>query len=171
MNPRKELLSQSTNPDNVRGSLVDVLKGADVFIGLSGPGVLPAEAIAEMASDPIVFALANPEPEVPPIEAARYARIVATGRSDFANQINNVLCFPGLLRGALDCRARDINDEMKIAAADAIASLVSEYELNEDYIIPSVFDRRVGRNVAAAVIGAAHSTGVARREKKVSHEM
>jgi malate dehydrogenase (oxaloacetate-decarboxylating) len=171
MNPRKELLSQSTNPDNVRGSLVDVLKGADVFIGLSGPEVLPAEAIAEMASDPIVFALANPAPEVPPMEAARYARIVATGRSDFPNQINNVLCFPGLLRGALDCRARDINDEMKIAAAHAIASLVSASELNEDYIIPSVFDRRVARNVADAVITAAHSTGVARREKKVSHDV
>jgi len=170
-NSRKELLSQSTNPDNVRGSLVDVLKGADVFIGLSGPGVLPPEAIAEMAPDPIVFALANPAPEVPPIEAARYARIVATGRSDFANQINNVLCFPGLLRGVLDCRARDINDEMKIAAADAIASMVSEPELSEDYIIPSVFDRRVARNVAEAVVAAAHSTGVARREKKVSHEM
>jgi len=171
MNPMKERLAQSTNPDNVRGSLVDVLKGADVFIGLSGPGLLPAEAIAEMAPDPIVFALANPAPEVSPIEAARYARIVATGRSDFTNQINNVLCFPGLLRGVLDCRARDINDEMKIAAAHAIASMVSTDELNEDYIIPSVFDRRVARNVAEAVIAAAHSTGMARREKKVSHEM
>jgi len=170
INPMKERLAQSTNPDNVRGSLVDVLKGADVFIGLSGPGLLPAEAIAEMAPDPIVFALANPAPEVSPIEAARYARIVATGRSDFTNQINNVLCFPGLLRGVLDCRARDINDEMKIAAAHAIASMVSTDELNEDYIIPSVFDRRVARNVAEAVISAAHSTGMARREKKVSHE-
>jgi len=170
MNPMKEWLAQSTNPDNVRGSLVDVLKGADVFIGLSGPGVLPAEAIAEMAPDPIVFALANPAPEVSPIEAARYARIVATGRSDFTNQINNVLCFPGLLRGVLDCRARDINDEMKTAAAHAIASMVSTHELNEDYIIPSVFDRRVARNVAEAVIATAHSTGMARREKKVSHE-
>lgn len=171
MNPVKEWLARSTNPDNVRGSLVDVLKGADVFIGLSGPGVLPAEAIAEMAPDPIVFALANPAPEVPPVEAARYARIVATGRSDFTNQINNVLCFPGLLRGVLDCRAREINDEMKIAAADAIASMVSTAELNEDYIIPSVFDRRVARNVAEAVITTAHSTGVARREKKLSHDM
>lgn len=170
MNPRKELFSQSTNPDNVRGSLVDVLKGADVFIGLSGPGVLPAETIGEMAPGPIVFALANPAPEVPPIEAARYARIVATGRSDFSNQINNVLCFPGLLRGVLDCRARDINDEMKIAAAYAIADMVSTDELREVYIIPSVFNRRVARNVARAVIEAAHSTGVARREKKISHE-
>ena len=170
MNPMKERFAQLTNPDNIRGSLVDVLKGADVFIGLSGPGVLPAEAIAEMASDPIVFALANPAPEVPPIEAARYARIVATGRSDFTNQINNVLCFPGLFRGVLDCRARDINDEMKIAAAHAIASVVSRRELNEDYIIPSVFDRRIARDVANAVIAAAHSTGMARREKKVSHE-
>lgn len=170
MNPMKERFAQLTNPDNIRGSLVDVLKGADVFIGLSGPGVLPAEAIAKMAPDPIVFALANPEPEVPPIEAARYARIVATGRSDFTNQINNVLCFPGLWRGVLDCRARDINDEMKIAAAHAIASVVSTRELNEDYIIPSVFDRRIARDVANAVIAAAHSTGMARREKKVSHE-
>jgi malate dehydrogenase (oxaloacetate-decarboxylating) len=170
MNPMKERFAQLTNPDNIRGSLVDVLKGADVFIGLSGPGVLPAEAIAEMAPDPIVFALANPAPEVPPIEAARYARIVATGRSDFTNQINNVLCFPGLFRGVLDCRARDINDEMKIAAAHAIASIVSRRELNEDYIIPSVFDRRIARDVAHAVIAAAHSTGMARREKKVSHK-
>ncbi len=170
MNPRKELFSHSTNPDNVRGSLVDVLKGADVFIGLSGPGVLPAEAIADMAPDPIVFALANPAPEVSPIQAVRYARIVATGRSDFSNQINNVLCFPGLLRGALDCRARDINDEMKIAAAHAIAGMVSSDQLSEVYIIPSVFDRRVARSVAEAVIEAAHSTGVARREKKISHE-
>jgi malate dehydrogenase (oxaloacetate-decarboxylating) len=149
---------------------VEVLKGADVFIGLSGPGVLPAEAIAEMATDPIVFALANPAPEVPPTEAARYARIVATGRSDFANQINNVLCFPGLLRGVLDCRARDINDEMKIAAARAIAGMISGRQLNEDYIIPSVFDQRVARNVARAVIAAAHATGTARREKKVAQD-
>ncbi|MFQ5472421.1 MAG: NAD-dependent malic enzyme [Dehalococcoidia bacterium] len=170
MNPAKELLARSTNPDNVRGSLVDVLKGADVFIGLSGSGVLRAESIAEMAPDPIIFALANPAPEVPPLDAARYARIVATGRSDFTNQINNVLCFPGLLRGVLDCRASDINDEMKIAAAQAIANMISSRELNEDYIIPSVFERRVAKNVAKAVIAAAHSTGVARREKKVSHE-
>lgn len=168
MNPIKERLARSTNPESVRGNLVDVIRDADVFIGLSGPGVLPAEAIAEMAPDPIVFALANPEPEVPPTEAARYARVVATGRSDFVNQINNVLCFPGLFRGVLECRARDIDDEMKIAAAHAIARMVSKPQLNEDYIIPSVFDRRVARNVAKAVIAAAHSTGTARRVKKVA---
>ena len=170
MNPAKEWFAGSTNPDNVRGTLVDVLKDADVFIGLSGPGVLPAEAITKMARDPIVFALANPTPEVMPEEAARYARIVATGRSDYANQINNVLCFPGLFRGVLDCRAREINDDMKLAAAHAIADMVSMRKLHEDYIIPSVFDKRVAKNVAKAVIAAAHTTGTARREKKLSYE-
>lgn len=170
MNSIKERFAQSTNPDNVRGSLLDVLEDADVFIGLSGPGVLPAQAITKMAGDPIVFALANPDPEVAPVEAARYARIVATGRSDYANQINNVLCFPGLLRGVLDCRAREINDDMKLAAAHAIADMVSPRKLHEDYIIPSVFDRRVAKNVADAVIAAAHATGTARREKKTSYE-
>jgi malate dehydrogenase (oxaloacetate-decarboxylating) len=170
MNSVKQWWAQSTNPDNVRGSLVDALERADVFIGLSGPGVLPAEAIKKMAPDPIVFALANPDPEVMPEEAARYAAIVATGRSDYANQINNVLCFPGLFRGALQCRAREINDEMKLAAAHAIAGVVSKRELHEDYIIPSVFDRRVANNVTKAVIHAAHATGTARRRKKVSYE-
>jgi len=170
MNPIKERLAQSTNPDSVRGSLLDVLEGADVFIGLSAPELLPASAITKMASDPVVFALANPMPEVMPEEAARYARIVATGRSDYPNQINNVLCFPGLLRGVLDCRARQINDEMKLAAAHAIASVVSKRELNDDYIIPSVFDKRVARDVAKAVVAAAHATGMARREQKVSYE-
>ena len=170
MNTIKQWWAESTNPDNVRGSLADVLEGADVFIGLSGPGVLPAETIAKMARDPIVFALANPEPEVMPEEATRYAAIVATGRSDYANQINNVLCFPGLFRGALDCRARGINDKMKLAAAHAIARVVSKRELNEDYIIPSVFDRRVANNVAKAVSRAAHATGMARRRRKDSYE-
>jgi malate dehydrogenase (oxaloacetate-decarboxylating) len=171
MNPVKQQFAESTNPDNVRGNLVEVLEGADIFIGLSGPGLLPVEVIPKMARDSIVFALANPEPEVNPMEAARHARIVATGRSDYANQINNVLCFPGILRGVLDCRARAINDEMKIAAARSIADIVSSRELHEDYIIPSVFDRRVARNVATAVIAAAHETGMARREKKVSYEL
>jgi malate dehydrogenase (oxaloacetate-decarboxylating) len=170
MNPTKERFAGSTNRDNVRGSLLDVLEDADVFIGLSGPGVLPAEAITKMAKDPVVFALANPDPEVVPMEAARYARIVATGRSDYANQINNVLCFPGLLRGVLDCRAREINEEMKLAAARAIAGMVSAKELHDDYIIPSVFDRRVARRVAGAVVDAAHTTGTARRQKKISYE-
>jgi malate dehydrogenase (oxaloacetate-decarboxylating) len=165
MNAMKEWFVQSTNPENRRGSLTDVLVGADVFIGLSGPRLLSAEAIAKMAPDSIVFALANPEPEVMPEEAARHARIVATGRSDYANQINNVLCFPGMFRGALDCRAKAINDEMNLAAAHAIADVVSKRELHEDYIIPSVFDRRVAKNVAKAVIRAAHATGMARRRK------
>jgi len=170
MNAMKEWFVQSTNPENRRGSLSEVLEGADVFIGLSAPRLLPPEAIAKMARDAIVFALANPEPEVMPEEAARYARIVATGRSDYANQINNVLCFPGMFRGALDCRAKGINNEMKLAAAHAIADVVSKRELHEDYIIPSVFDKRVAKNVAKAVIHAAHATGMARRRRKASYE-
>jgi len=169
MNPMKEWFAQSTNPEKLRGSLADVLEGANVFIGLSGPRLLTIEAIAKMSPDPIVFALANPEPEVMPEEAARYARIVATGRSDYPNQINNVLCFPGMFRGALDCRAKGINDEMNLAAAEAIAGVVSKRELHEDYIIPSVFDKRVARTVAKAVIHAAHATGMARRRR--SHEL
>ena len=169
MNPMKEWFAQSTNPEKRRGNLADVLEGANVFIGLSGPRLLTVGAIAKMAPDSIVFALANPEPEIMPEEAARYARIVATGRSDYPNQINNVLCFPGMFRGALDCRAKGINDEMKLAAAEAIAAVVSKRELHEDYIIPSVFDKRVARNVAKAVIHAAHATGMARRRR--SHEL
>ncbi|MDP2675506.1 MAG: NAD-dependent malic enzyme [Dehalococcoidia bacterium] len=171
MNPMKEWFVQSTNPEKLRGSLTDVLEGADVFIGLSAPRLLSAEAIARMGPDAIVFALANPEPEVMPEDATPYARIVATGRSDYANQINNVLCFPGMFRGALDCRAKGINDEMKLAAAHAIADVVSKRELHEDYIIPSVFDKRVAKNVAKAVIHAAHATGMARRRRKVSYEL
>lgn len=170
MNPTKEWLAGSTNPENARGSLLDVLENADVFIGLSGPKLLPAQAITKMAGDPIVFALANPDPEVEPAEAAQYARIVATGRSDYPNQINNVLCFPGLFRGVLDCRAREINNDMKLAAAHAIADMVTRRELQEDYIIPSVFHKRVAKKVADAVITAAHATGTARREKKLSYE-
>jgi len=134
-----------------------------VFIGVSGPGILPAAAVAEMAKDPIIFALANPVPEIMPEEAAPYARVIATGRSDYPNQINNVLCFPGLFRGVLDVRAREINEEMKLAAARAIADVVSARELHEDYIVPSVFDRRVARNVAKAVARAAIKTKVGRR--------
>ncbi len=163
MNPTKEWLAGATNPNKVRGMLLDVLEGADVFIGLSGPGVLPAEAITKMAADSIVFALANPDPEVMPVEAAQYARIVATGRSDYANQINNVLCFPGFFRGVLDCRAREITDDMKLAAAHAIAGMVPARKLHEDFIIPSVLDTRVAKNVADAVISAARATGTARR--------
>ena len=165
MNAMKEWYAQNTNPEGFRGTLEAALRGADVFIGLSGPGILPPAAIAKMARDPIIFALANPIPEVMPEEAAPYARVIATGRSDYPNQINNVLCFPGLFRGVLDARARDINEEMKLAAARAIADVVSGRELHEDYIVPSVFDRRVARNVAKAVARAAFKTKVAHRQR------
>jgi malate dehydrogenase (oxaloacetate-decarboxylating) len=140
-----------------------------MFIGLSASGLLPAAAIAKMAKDPIIFAMANPVPEVMPEEAAPYARIIATGRSDYPNQINNVLCFPGLFRGVLDSGAREINENMKLAAAQAIANMVPENHLHEDYIIPSVFDKRVVRNVAKAVARAAQKTGVARRDHRATH--
>ncbi len=169
MNPVKARLAEVTNPDCLTGSLVDAVAGADIFIGVSGPDLLPAEAIATMAREPIVFALANPSPEVRPLDAAPYARIIATGRSDYPNQINNVLCFPGLFRGVLDSRARDINDEMKLDAAHAIAEVVGKRELHDDYIIPSVFDKRVARNVARAVVKAAQRTGVAQRHREVHY--
>jgi malate dehydrogenase (oxaloacetate-decarboxylating) len=138
-----------------------VIEGADLFIGLSGARVLPAEALASMNPDPIVFAMANPNPEVSPEDAARYARIVATGRSDYPNQINNVLCFPGVFRGALDVRATAITETMKTAAARAIADIVADDELREDYIIPSVFNREVAPAVAAAVADEARDSGTA----------
>ena len=138
-----------------------MIEGADLFIGLSGARVLPAEALASMNPDPIVFAMANPNPEVSPEEAARYARIVATGRSDYPNQINNVLCFPGVFRGALDVRATAITETMKTAAARAIADIVADDELREDYIIPSVFNREVAPAVAAAVADEARDSGTA----------
>ncbi|HET9476014.1 MAG TPA: NAD-dependent malic enzyme [Dehalococcoidia bacterium] len=169
MNAEKERLVEITNPDVQTGTLVDGLTGADVFIGVSGPDLLPAEAISRMAREPIVFALANPNPEVRPVDAAPYARILATGRSDYPNQINNVLCFPGLFRGVLDSRAREINDEMKLDAAHAIAEVVGKRELHDDYIIPSVFDKRVARNVARAVVKAAQRTGVAQRHREVHY--
>jgi len=169
MNAVKEQLAECTNPDGQTGTLVDAIVGADVFIGVSGPDLLPAEAIGKMAHEPIVFALANPVPEVKPLEAAPYARVIATGRSDYPNQINNVLCFPGLFRGVLDSRAREINDEMKLDAAHAIAEVVGKRELHDDYIIPSVFDKRVARNVARAVVKAAQRTGVAQRHREVHY--
>ncbi|MBM7582136.1 malate dehydrogenase (oxaloacetate-decarboxylating) [Caldicoprobacter guelmensis] len=163
LNDEKAEMAKLTNPERRKGSLKDVIAGADVFIGLSAAGMLTKEMVKSMARDPIVFAMANPVPEIMPDEAKEAgARVVGTGRSDFANQINNVLAFPGIFRGALDVRARDINDEMKIAAAYAIASLVSDEELNEDYIIPAPFDNRVGRAVAQAVAQAARQSGVAR---------
>lgn len=165
MNASKEAFAQITNPDNVQGTLAEAVEGADVFIGLSGPGLLPASAVAKMSRDAIVFALANPTPEIMPEEAAPYARIIATGRSDYPNQINNVLCFPGLFRGLLDSGAQKITDEMLISAAYAIAGVVSSRELHEDYIIPSVFDRRVAKAVSRAVTAAARRNGLARRTK------
>ncbi len=163
LNEAKLETARISNPEGRKGSLADVLKGADVFIGLSGPGVLTGEMVRTMAKDAIVFAMANPVPEIMPDEAREAgARVVGTGRSDFPNQINNVLAFPGIFRGALDVRASDINDEMKIAAAEAIASLISDEELSEGKIIPAAFDKRVSSTVAKAVAEAAIASGVAR---------
>ncbi len=163
MNSVKEEMALCTNPRNVRGSLVEAIRGADVFIGVSSPGVLTPDMVGTMARDPVIFACANPEPEILPHEAkAGGATVVATGRSDYPNQINNVLAFPGVFRGAFDVRARDINDAMKLAAASALAGLVSREELTADYIIPAAFDPRVGKTVAAAVAKAARDSGVAR---------
>lgn len=165
MNFMKEWFAEHTNPRMLQGRIMDVIEGADMFLGLSGPGTFPVEALKKMGRDPIVFAMANPVPEIMPEEAAPYARIVATGRSDYPNQINNVLCFPGMFRGALDVRAKEINEEMKLAAAHAIADIIPEAHLMEDYIIPSVFDKKVAKAVASAVADAAIATGVARRGK------
>ena len=163
MNPVKNEIAEITNQQGKKGLLEDVIKGADVFIGVSAPGVLTAEMVKTMAPNPIIFACANPTPEIMPDEAlSAGAAVVATGRSDFPNQVNNVLAFPGIFRGALDVRASDINDAMKIAAAEAIASLVSDDELRAEYILPDAFDPRVGKAVAAAVAQAARDTGVAR---------
>ena len=156
-------LSKKTNPHRETGSLADVLKGADVFVGVSAPKMVTPAMVATMADKPIVFAMANPVPEIMPDEAkAGGAYIVGTGRSDFPNQINNVLAFPGIFRGALDVRASDINDEMKMAASYAIASLVSDEELAPEYILPKAFDKRIAETVAAAVAQAAKASGVAR---------
>ena len=159
----KEEMAQVTNLDHKSGTLADMLVGADVFIGVSAPGTVTAEMVKTMAKDAIVFACANPTPEIFPDEArAGGAAVIATGRSDFPNQINNVLAFPGVFRGAFDVRARDINEEMKMAAADALAGLISDEELSADYIIPKAFDKRVGPAVAQAVAEAARRSGVAR---------
>ncbi len=159
----KDEMAQVTNLEKKTGKLSDVIKDADVFIGVSGPGTLTKEMVATMAPDAIIFACANPTPEIFPDEAkAGGARVIATGRSDFPNQINNVLAFPGIFRGTFDVRASDINEEMKMAAAQALADLISEDELSEDYIIPAAFDKRVGPAVAKAVAEAARKTGVAR---------
>ncbi len=163
LNLEKAAMARISNRDLKRGMLREVVAGADVFIGLSAPGMLTEEMVGSMASDAVIFAMANPVPEITPEKAKKAgARVVGTGRSDYANQINNVLAFPGIFRGALDVRARDINDEMKIAAAYAIAELVSPEELCEDYILPAPFDKRVGPAVAVNVAEAARRSGVAR---------
>jgi len=163
LNPIKEEIAATTNPARQSGSLAEVLKGADVFIGVSAPGLLNREMVSTMAKDAIIFACANPTPEIFPDEAkAGGARVVSTGRSDFPNQVNNVLAFPGIFRGALDVRASDINDTMKVAAARALAGLVSGDELCEDYILPAAFDPRVQEAVASAVAQAARESGAAR---------
>jgi malate dehydrogenase (oxaloacetate-decarboxylating) len=161
MNSAKEWIAENTNRDLIMGTLNESLAGADVFIGVSTANALSTRHVQQMARDPIVFALANPDPEIAPEEAQPYVRVMATGRSDYANQINNVLCFPGFFRGLLDVRAQKILPEMKVAAAAAIADIISENELHPDYIIPSVFDRRVAPAVAAAVSRAASESGVA----------
>ncbi len=159
----KEEMAQSTNLDRRSGTLADMLAGADVFIGVSAPGTVTTEMVRSMAQDPIIFACANPTPEIFPEEAkAGGAAVIATGRSDFPNQINNVLAFPGIFRGTFDVRARDINEEMKMAAAEALADLISPEELSAEYIIPKAFDKRVGPAVAQAVARAARQSGVAR---------
>lgn len=162
-NPIWNWYAEHTNPNRVTGSLRDALAGADVFIGLSKGGVLKREDVASMAADPIVFAMANPTPEILPEEIEDIAGVVATGRSDYPNQINNVLCFPGMFRGALDCRATTINEEMKLAAAEAIASVIGDEERGKLYIIPSVFNQKVAKLVRDRVVEAAIRTGVARR--------
>ncbi|HUM82728.1 MAG TPA: malic enzyme-like NAD(P)-binding protein [Lachnospiraceae bacterium] len=160
MNPAQAAMAEKTNREQIHGTLADAIKGKDVFIGVSGPKALSTEMVSTMASDAIVFAMANPTPEIMPEEAkAGGARIVATGRSDYPNQVNNVLVFPGLFRGALDARATDITEEMKIAAVKAIADIITEDELNEEYIIPGAFDKRVVPAVAKAVADAAKACG------------
>lgn len=163
LNPEQQYMSTITNRSKKTGTLADAMKGADLFIGVSAPNIVNEEMVKSMADEPIIFAMANPTPEIMPDVAKKAgARIVGTGRSDFPNQINNVLAFPGIFRGALDCRASEINEDMKAAASYAIASLVSDDELNDEYILPKAFDRRVGKAVAEAVMKAARKSGVAK---------
>ncbi|MGD9573021.1 MAG: NAD-dependent malic enzyme [Thermoleophilia bacterium] len=163
MNFMKDWYAENTNPEGVRGGLTEAVRGANLFLGLSGPGTFSVEQLQTMATDPIVFAMANPTPEIMPELAAPYVRVMATGRSDYPNQINNVLAFPGIFKGALACRATQISEGMKVAAAEAIAACITDDELNEDYIIPSVFNRNVAPAVAAKVIEVAQAEGLARR--------
>jgi malate dehydrogenase (oxaloacetate-decarboxylating) len=164
MNWMKDWYAQNTNPHEEQGTVHDVIKGADVFLGLSVPGVINEQDVMNMADKPIVFAMANPTPEIMPEDAAPYVAVMATGRSDYPNQINNVLSFPGIFRGALACRASRINEEMKLAASTAIAGIITDAELHPEYIVPSVFDKRVAEAVAREVEAAAYKTGVARRK-------
>jgi malate dehydrogenase (oxaloacetate-decarboxylating) len=167
MNWVKDWYAQNSNPNNEQGTVHEVIKGSDVFLGLSVPGVINVEDVKNMAEKPIVFAMANPVPEIMPEDAAPYVAVMATGRSDYPNQINNVLCFPGIFRGALACRASRINEAMKLAAANAIAGIITDAELHPEYIVPSVFDKRVAEAVAREVEAAAYATGVARRDRGV----
>jgi malate dehydrogenase (oxaloacetate-decarboxylating) len=163
LNPAKRWFAENTNPEGRTGDLADAVRGADLFLGLSAPDVLTVEDLKTMNEDPVIFAMANPDPEIRPEVAMGHARIIATGRSDYPNQINNVLCFPGIFRGALDVRAREIDEGMKLAAANAMADVIPEEDLSEDYILPSVFDERVAPAVAEAVSEKAKETGMARR--------
>ena len=171
MNWVKDWYARNTNPNEEKGTVHDVIKGADVFMGLSVPGVINVEDVKAMADKPIVFAMANPTPEIMPEDAAPYVAVMATGRSDYPNQINNVLCFPGIFRGALNCRAARINEEMKLAAAYAIAGIITPAELHPEYIVPSVFDKRVAEAVAKDVEDVAYATRVARRERSAQEGM
>ena len=163
LNSAKAEMAAVTNREHLTGTLADAMKGKDVFIGVSAPNIVSEDMVRSMNKDAIVFAMSNPTPEImPDLAKAAGARVIGTGRSDFPNQINNVLCFPGIFRGALDCRAKEINDDMKVAAAYAIASIVGENELKEEYILPYAFDKRIGQTVAQAVIDAAKKSGSAR---------
>ena len=165
LNPSKNWLAENSNPEKESGALKEVIAGADVFLGVSAPNIIGQKDVKNMAKDPIVFAMSNPDPEISPEEASPFAAVMATGRSDYPNQINNVLCFPGIFRGALDCRSNTINEEMKLAAAHAIAGVVDDAHLNADYIIPSVFDTTVAKKISESVQVAAYKTGVARRRQ------
>ena len=165
LNPSKNWLAENSNPEKESGALKEVIAGADVFLGVSAPNIIGQKDVKNMAKDSIVFAMSNPDPEISPEEASPFAAVMATGRSDYPNQINNVLCFPGIFRGALDCRSNTINEEMKLAAAHAIAGVVDDAHLNEDYIIPSVFDSTVVKKISESVQAAAYNTGVARRRQ------
>jgi malate dehydrogenase (oxaloacetate-decarboxylating) len=165
LNPSKNWIAENSNPEKESGALKDVIAGADVFLGVSAPNIIGQKDVKNMAKDPIVFAMSNPDPEISPEEASPFAAVMATGRSDYPNQINNVLCFPGIFRGALDCRSNTINEEMKLAAAHAIAGVVDDAHLNADYIIPSVFDTTVAKKISESVQAAAYKTGVARRRQ------